>query len=168
MQQACQSLQEYAAMAKTRLVQDAEQQAQEAAKRAEELKKQVDAKGSTTVQTNLPQPGKAEDKDAPAAKEGDTATVPNATPRPAVEGKPAEPPKESRSDGKSRSPAPRRSCAGGGSSSDAGSGTSGAVQALEAAAAKPIRQRTTEEVILTASAGKIGKWADQDGMDAGV
>ena len=140
-----------------------------AAKRAEDIKKQLDSKGTASAQPNLSQPSKTEDKEAAAPKEAaDTAVVNTATPRPAVESKPSEAPKESRSDCKSRSPAPRRSCAGGRSGSDGGSGTNGAVQALEAATAKPIRQRTTEEVILTASAGKIGRWADQDVMDADV
>ena len=143
-------------------------QAQEAAKRAEDIKKHLDSKGTASAQPNPPQ-NKTEDKAAAAPKEAtDTAAVHAATPRPAAEAKPSEAPKESRSDGKSRSPAPRRSCAGGSSSSDGGPGTNGAVQALEAATAKPIQQRTTEEVILTASAGKIGRWADQDVMDADV
>ena len=76
-------------------------------------------------------------------------------------------PARERTDGKSRSPAPRRQ-AGGATSSKSGSTSVCAYEALEEAVAKPIRQRTAEEVILTASAGKVGKWADANAMEDDV
>ena len=70
-------------------------------------------------------------------------------------------PTKERIEGKSRSPPPRqvRGSVEGGSSASAAT-TIGSRTAVEAALAKPARQRSDEETLLAASVAKAGKWAD--------
>ena len=146
----CGSLVEYAAMCKTRAVEEAERKATEAAEQAEEIKR--------AAATPLPPGGEKEDE--PKSDDQPKAEAHAAT----GHGKADTDTKTSEANGdkaragdKSRSPPPRRGSAAAASDT--------ATTTLDRALSKPARARTGEEVILAASAGKIGRWADANHMD---
>ena len=155
----CGSLVEYASSFKTRAVEEAEKTAAEAVQRAEEVKR--------AAATAVPTEGAEEEQDAAQKdgnqpKAGETAAAGSG--RICSDAKASE--EKPRADGKSRSPAPRRGSQTAGTTSGATAAAPGApTTTLERALSKPARLRSEAEVILAASAGKIGKWADQSQMD---
>ena len=159
----CGSLVEYASSFKARAVEEAEKTAAVAAERAEEAKR--------AAATPLPTGGAEEELDAARKddslqnnqpKAGETAAAGSG--KTCSDAKTGE--NKQRTDEKSRSPAPRRGSQTPGTASGATATAPGApTTTLDRALSKPARQRSEAEVILAASAGKIGKWADQSQMD---
>ena len=161
MDEACEYLQSFAASFRTRAAEEATRKAAEAAKQATEANKAAEAATEAAEAKKTAGAGTNTDPASPPA-EGAGASKAKTPGETLTETKTDEATgeKKERTDGKSRSPPPRR-----GAGSTGESKPTAPRSALEAAVAKPVRQRTNEEVLLVGAAGKVGKWSDGTVMD---